>query len=139
MLRGGSYEIYRGSPYQRGYGLGGTFRRFFSWLVPIFKEQALPVIKSGLREIGKTAVITTADIAKDAVNGRDFKSAFRDHVTTGIDNLREKAEKTFTGGGRGRKRKSSTGIKRSGSKLKNYIILKKRKELKDIFSKNESL
>lgn len=42
MLKGGEFEFYKGSPYQRGYGLGGTFRRFFSWLVPIFKEHALP-------------------------------------------------------------------------------------------------
>lgn len=59
------YNIYRGQPNQRGYGIGGTFRRFFSWIVPLFKQHAVPVLNNGLKQIGNTAISTVHDIVKD--------------------------------------------------------------------------
>lgn len=111
-------------PYQRGYGLGGTFRRFFSWIVPILKKHALPVIQDGLKEVGKTALGTAADIAKDSLSGMNVKDSFRERTSAAIDTLKEKAERKLDG----------KGIKRSRKpKKKKYIIIKKRKHLKDIF------
>lgn len=138
--------LYYGAPYQRGYGLGGTFRKFFSWIVPIFKKHALPVLNDGLKEVGKTALTTAADIAKDTVNGINIRDSFRERTNTALDTLKEKAEKKLEGRGyRINKNKKKTyegshslSIKR-GKKLKKKIILiKKRKDLKDIFAKNES-
>lgn len=111
-------------PYQRGYGLGGTFRRFFSWIVPILKKHALPVVQEGLKEVGKTALGTAADIAKDSLNGMDVKDSFRQRTVSAIDSLKEKAERKLDGRGIKRRRKS---------KKQKYIIIKKRKQLKDIF------
>lgn len=34
---GSNYDYFRGDVYQKGYGLGGTFKKFFKWIVPIFK------------------------------------------------------------------------------------------------------
>lgn len=117
-------QLYSGMPYQRGYGLGGTFRRFFSWIVPILKKHAVPVIQDGLKEVGKTALGTAADIAKDSLNGVNIKDAFRDRTSAAIDSLKEKAERKLDG----------KGIKRSRKqKKKKFIIIKKRKHLKDIF------
>ena len=50
---GSDYNYYRGSVYQQGYGMGSTFRKFFKWIVPIFKQHALPTIESGLKHVSK--------------------------------------------------------------------------------------
>lgn len=128
MHKGAGYDFYKGSPYQRGYGLGGAFRRFFSWIVPIFKQHALPTIKDGLKELGKTTLLTTADFAKDVAYGKDIKSSFQERVSSGIDEIKDHVEKKLRGSGKRKKK----GIKRS-SKLKNFLILKKKKQLDDIF------
>jgi len=116
-------NIYRGSPYQHGYGLGGTFKRFFKWLVPLFKKHALPHIESGAKEIGKTALSTAADIAKDAVSGKNIKEAATERINTAVDSIKERAEKALEG----------RGIKRKRKKFKNLVVLKKKSQFKDIF------
>lgn len=110
-------QYYKGSPFQRGYGLGGTFRRFFSWIMPIVQKHAMPAIK----EVGRTAISTAADIAKDAVSGKDLKESAQERVSAAIDSIKNKAESKLIDG---------KGIKRKGKK---YYIIKKRKHLKDIF------
>ena len=70
-----SSNIFRGSQYQRGYGLGGAFRRFFNWIVPLVQKHAAPAIESGLKVVGKTALSAAADIAKDVVAGTSVVQA----------------------------------------------------------------
>lgn len=125
---GGAYnlDVFRGSSYQRGYGLGGSFRSFFKWLVPIFKEHALPLLKSGAQEVGKEAISSITNIAKDAVNGRNIKEAAGEHLNSAVDNLKEKVNKKLSG----------KGIKRR-KKRKNTIIFRKKAKLNDIFDQNE--
>lgn len=125
---GGAYDfnVFRGATYQRGYGLGGSFRSFFRWLVPIFKEHALPLLKSGAQEVGKKAISSISNIAKDAVNGRNIKEAAGEHLNTAVDNLKEKVNKKLRG----------KGIKRR-KKRKNTIIFQKKAKLNDIFDQNE--
>ena len=43
----GGYEVFKGPMYQQGYGLGGYFRKFFKWIVPIAEKHVLPHLKSG--------------------------------------------------------------------------------------------
>jgi len=125
---GGGYDfnVFRGASYQRGYGLGGSFRSFFRWLVPIFKEHALPLLKSGAQEVGKEAVSSITNIAKDAVNGRNVKEAASEHLSSAMDNLKNKVNKKLSG----------KGIKRR-KKRKNTIIFRKKAKLNDIFDQNE--
>ena len=33
-------NYFRGTPYQRGYGLGGAFKSFFRWILPLIKPIA---------------------------------------------------------------------------------------------------
>lgn len=126
---GSGYNYYKGSAYQQGYGLGSSFRRFFRWIIPIFKEHALPKLESGLKTVGKEALSSAANIAKDYVAGKDLSLAAKEHVSTSIDNLKDKAENSLSG--HGPKKKS---IKRKKS-FKKYFILKKQKNLhnSDIF------
>lgn len=123
--RGGS--IFRGSQYQKGYGLGDQFRRFFSWIVPLVSKHALPTLKEAGKAVGKEALSTAADIAKDTISGKNFKEAAEERVSSAIDTLKNKAEEKLLRG---------KGIKRR-RKSKKYTIIKKKK-LDDIFE-NEAI
>ncbi len=132
---GGDYNYYRGANFQRGYGLGGyayqngaglggMFRKFASWVMPLLRKHALPTLNSGAKAIGREALDSAADVAKDLISGRNFSESMNQRLGTAIDVLKEKAEKKLDGHGINRKRK-----------LKNLVILKKKKKInhKDIF------
>jgi hypothetical protein len=128
---GGEYNYFRGSNFQQGYGLnyqqgaglGTMFRKFASWVVPIFKKHALPVIESSIKTVGHEALNSAADVAKDLVSGKNLKEASSERLITAIDNLKQKAENKLEG----------KGIKRK-KKLKNLVIFKnKKKRFQDIF------
>jgi hypothetical protein len=128
---GGEYNYFRGSNFQQGYGLnyqqgaglGTMFRKFASWVVPIFKKHALPVIESGIKTVGKEALDSAADVAKDIISGKNLKEASSERLISAIDNLKQKAENKLQG----------KGIKRK-KKLKNLVIFKNKKtRFQDIF------
>jgi hypothetical protein len=135
---GGEYNYYKGSQFQDGYGLiqfqtgdgfSDIFRRFASWVVPIIKKHAVPTLESGVKALGREALDSAANVAKDLLSGRDFKESATNRYKSAIDSLKEKAEKSLEGRGlKGRaiKRKRSTP---------NKIILKKLKTTRnpDIF------
>ena len=115
----GGYEVFKGPMYQQGYGLGGYFRKFFKWIVPIAEKHVLPHLKSGLNVVGNQALASVANIATDAVKGRDIQEAVKENVSQAIDNLKTKAERKLRGEGHKQKKKK--------------IIYKKRKISNDIF------
>ena len=142
---GGSvnYDYFRGNVYQKGYGLGGTFKKFFKWIIPIFNKHALPVVKSGLKSVGKEALSSVANIAKDVVAGEDIKNSASKNITGSINNIQQSLERKMEGRGVKRKYlvektinkkfKPNTNIK-GNQKSKKFIILKKQnKEYLDIF------
>lgn len=142
---GSNYDYFRGNVYQKGYGLGGTFKKFFKWIIPIFKTHAVPSVKSGLRHVGKEAASTVAKIATDIVAGKNFKDSAKANVTDSIDNLKNSFINNLDGKGLKRtskinnhasmkKFKPNSGIK-GNSTTENYIILKKRRKKK---TKNKS-
>ena len=120
---GGVQIVFRGPMYQQGYGLGGYFKRFFRWIIPIAQQHLLPHLKTGAETIGKQAVQTISDIANDTISGRNIKESSKQHFDTAINNLKEKVENKLNG--RGIKRK------RNNNKL---VIYKKRKINQDIFN-----
>jgi len=136
---GGDYNYFKGSRFQEGYGLGGyyiqqgsglggMFRKFASWIIPIVKKYAVPTLKSGAEAIGREALQSASNVAKDVLSGVNAKVSLNNNLSKSIDNLKEKAEKSLDG----------RGIKRRKA-FKNLIILKKQKKdkapkYKDIFS-----
>ena len=38
--------VFKGSPFQRGFGIGNVFKRFFRWVIPIIKSNAMPIVKN---------------------------------------------------------------------------------------------
>jgi len=125
---GGDYNNFKGSRFQEGYGLGGyyiqqgsglggMFRKFASWIIPIVKKYAVPTLKSGAEAIGREALQSASNVAKDVLSGVNAKVSLNNNLSKSIDNLKEKAEKSLDG--RGIKRKKT---------FKNLIILKKQKK-----------
>jgi hypothetical protein len=96
---------FRGPMYQRGYGLGSYFKKFVTWAIPLLKQHALPVAQS----IGKEVVKNVAEVATDALDGKDIKES----VKTKIKNSLEKIQK-----GKGLKRKRKTKQKKSNKQKK---------------------
>jgi len=135
---GSDYNTYRGSLYQRGYGMGGIWNRLMKWVIPLVTRNAVPLLKEAGKAVGKEALGSVVNIAKDALVGKSVKDSLKENANTaidnlklkaydGIDNLKLKAENALSG----------KGIKRRRS-MKKMIILKKRnnkrKKFDDIFN-----
>lgn len=81
----GISQVYIGTPYQRGHGigsfLGGLFRR------------VLPFLKSGAKAVGKEALKSGLNIAHDVLDhGVTLKEAARDRLRESGRNLKRKAQ-----------------------------------------------
>ncbi len=138
---GSGFNVYRGLPYQKGYGLGGSFRRFFRWIVPIFKKHALPILKSTAKVIGNEALSSVSNISKDIINGNNIADSVQSRLNEAVDNLKTKAEDTLEGRGFEKKLKHKSthskykGIKKK-TKFQKFNIKEKiaSKRYTDIFS-----
>jgi hypothetical protein len=85
-----------------GFGLGGLFKNFLSFLTPFFnkaKENAIPILKSAARELGKEVVKSTSEIAKDVLEGKKLGESAKERITNSIENLTEKANEKMKGNG----------------------------------------
>ena len=116
-------RIYRAQMYQRGYGLGNAFKRFFRWIVPIFKQHALPALKSGATALKDEALSSASNIVNDVLEGKDIKESANQNLESSIANIKDKVEKKLQG----------KGIKGRRKKLK--VLYKKQHA---VFSQNES-
>lgn len=131
VQEGSGDYIYKGTLTQRGYGLGGTFQRFFKWIVPLFQKHAVPALQEGAKELGKKALTTVSNVAKDAAEGKNVLESAKSHVNTAIEDLATKIEEKLENKkGRGLKKKLKP------KKFKKYIILKKQK-VSDIFQNDD--
>ncbi|GFV01910.1 uncharacterized protein F54H12.2 [Trichonephila clavipes] len=63
---GNGLPYYAGQSFQKGYGIGGWFKRLF--------RTALPFLKSGAKSVGKEVLKTSTQIANDMLEGRVFQS-----------------------------------------------------------------
>ncbi|GBM08449.1 hypothetical protein AVEN_263319-1 [Araneus ventricosus] len=63
--KGSGIRYYEGVSFQKGYGLGGIFRRLF--------RAALPFLVKGGKALRKEALITGTNVINDVVSGEDIK------------------------------------------------------------------
>ena len=105
----GNENVFKGSPFQKGYGLGGAFRRFFSWVMPILKQNLQPHIGN----IGKEIVSGVTNFTSDAIKGKDLEESAKQNFKQAVKNLGG-----HVGDGYKRKRKS----KKSKSKKKKRTL-----------------
>ena len=117
-------DPFRGPPYQLGYGLGGSFRKFFKWIIPLVKQHTLPHVA----DIGRTAMSSVGDFARDVAQGQDLKSSATLHMNKAVAAVKEQVEKKLRGG----KRKKRKIIRKTKPKDK-IIIRKQSKKFSDIF------
>ena len=60
-------SYYSGRQFQRGYGLGGLFLSI--------GRVVLPMIKSGIKTVGKEVLRSGAELTSDALQGKNSKKA----------------------------------------------------------------
>ncbi|GFV77973.1 uncharacterized protein TNCV_1271 [Trichonephila clavipes] len=67
--KGSGLTHYKGINFQKGYGIGGIFRRLF--------RAALPFLVKGGKTIGKEVLMTGNRVASDVFSGGNFKEAVK--------------------------------------------------------------
>ena len=107
---GSGMPVYQGSQIQRGHGLGSVLSGFF--------RNVWPLIRNGLKSLGRHTFKTGVDVANDVVAGSSFKDSARKRVPEGIKTF---VSSQFDQSGSG-KRKRRLSLKR-----------KRKKSRKDIF------
>ena len=114
----GSSPVFRGAPWQRGYGqmgygLGGLFRSL--------ARAVMPLAKSGAKALGKIALNTGAGVLNDVTSGKSVKEAAKSRLNQAAKDAGKKAVnrvQRFAQTGRGKrskKTKRKTGKKRKAS------------------------
>jgi hypothetical protein len=117
---GNGLNFYRGSPYQKGFGLGGLFRSFFRAAVPLFK--------SGAKAVGKQLFHSGVDLLNDVTQGHDVKTAAKRRLKEAGNVLADKAStkvKSMIGSGKRNKKRKRTRapvITRRAKKEKTHDI-----------------
>lgn len=140
------YYYYQ-SPYQiRGRGIGSVFMKFF--------KAVSPMLKKGLKSVGREALSASADILSDQ-SRRPIKEVIQSRSKRAYHNLKRKAEKTMekvmegSGISRGIKRrlnansdqsilairpaKKQRKLKSRQTKKKRVVKNKNKNKIKDIF------
>ena len=123
----GSGPVFQGARFQKGYGLGGIFSKFFKWITPVLKTHAIPLLKSGAQSLGTEAVKAAANIVTDAIHGKNFEESAKQHGNEAFQTLKNKAQSVFHQKGSGKKRK------KQNRKVISKKIEKRTRRLKDIF------
>lgn len=93
---GNGLAVFKGATVQRGHGIGGFFSRLL--------RGAMPLLKSGAKIVGKQLIDTSANVAKDLINGEDLKSAALQNFSTGGKQLLSTLTGTLKSKGTKRKR-----------------------------------
>ncbi|GFX36732.1 uncharacterized protein TNCV_1543361 [Trichonephila clavipes] len=80
---GSGLTHYKGINFQKGYGIGGIFRRLF--------RAALPFLVKGGKTIGKEVLMTGSRVASDVLSGENFKEALKTRSKESGKKLAQKA------------------------------------------------
>ena len=117
--------VFRGSSYQKGYGFGDVFKRFFKWIVPIVRENAKPIVK----RVGREALKTAVNIANDTIGGDSIKESAKKRITESLSNITSQS-----GNGMVKNNKKVYKRKRSLSKNKSLGIKKRKLDIFDNYN-----
>ncbi|GFU79813.1 uncharacterized protein F54H12.2 [Trichonephila clavipes] len=111
--RGSGLTHYKGINFQKGYGIGGIFRRLF--------RAALPFLVKGGKTIGKEVLMTGSRVASDVLSRENFKEAVKTRSRESGKKLAQKAIDRVQSmvGKRQYKRKHSPGCVKSELELFN--------------------
>lgn len=108
---GNGLAVFKGATVQRGHGIGGFFSNLF--------KGAMPVLKSGLKTVGKELLSAGVDIARDALQGKDVKTTAKRRMLASGDNLLSKFSDKMRGSGlRPIKRRHRAALRNCSNKAK---------------------
>lgn len=117
----GYIPTFTGDITQQGFGIGGIFANLFRRVLPLLKQNVLPIVKRAAGQVGKNLLTSGANVVKDVVLEKQnikqsLKRRTKDALHNIIDNI---GDSNQTGKGFVRKRK--------------VCPVKRRKLTKDIF------
>ena len=84
---GRGLPVFTGPRTQRGYGLGGILGGLF--------RSAMPLIKQGVKTLGREVLNTGVGIAQDALDGKNIKTATKTRLHRAGRNLTQKAVRSL--------------------------------------------
>lgn len=126
--------VFKGSPYQRGHGIG-------SFLGGLFRS-VLPLLSSGAKAIGKEALTAGVGLLTDMANSRPMEESIKGRLKNANSNLKRKADekidRLMSGSGYITKRKQQSALIQS-LKSKAKVVRNNKKtfnhnNIKDIFT-----
>jgi hypothetical protein len=107
--REGHMMVFHGGPFQRGYGqVGYGLGSFFQSLV----RKAIPLLQKGAKTVGKAALDTGVNVAKDVLAGNNLRDSAKARLQQKARTMKEQAWNEITsqvGSGTSKRRR---GIKR---------------------------
>jgi hypothetical protein len=118
----GGMPVYYGARYQRGMGIGSMFKMFARWILPVAKTHVVPVLKDAAKFVGSEAIKTAANIATDAIDGKEVNESVKERAKESIGSLSEKTQAIIQKGGN---RDNIKGIMKKRKRSKKNYILKK--------------
>ena len=111
--QGNGMAVFRGSPWQvgygqMGYGLGGLFRNAARFIMPL--------VKTGAKTLGKIGLNTGANLLGDVLEGKNLKKSVKSRLGEAGNVVKQKAvtklKKTLGQTGSGKKRRTKKKVKR---------------------------
>ena len=110
---------FHGQQYQRGYGLGSMFKRLFRWVVPIIKDNAMPILNSTFNKISANINDGISNFSDDLKNPDTcIKESAKHRLNETLNNLKNNFQ-------------SGKGIKRKKKKNLKYLKYKREKNIFD--------
>jgi hypothetical protein len=95
----GGMPVYYGARYQRGMGIGIMFKSFARWILPVAKTHVVPVLKDAAEFVGSEAIKTAANIATDAIDGKELNKSVKERAKESIGSIIEKIQSIIQKGG----------------------------------------
>ena len=136
--RGRGMPVFRGSPWQAGYGLqtgyglGGLFRSMSRAVVPLVKKgvkAVAPLAKRGANILGNIALQSGSDFLGNLFAGKNVKEAAKARTMEAANTAKRKAISKLRGQtGSGRRRNRSKSVKRAGKKRKTSVSTARRSQ-----------
>lgn len=85
---GGGLPVFRGDPFQQGYGIGNLISGLFRQAIPLLSKTLIPALKSTAKHAGKTLLRSGANVMKDVILDRkDLKQSVKRHAKSGLDEI----------------------------------------------------
>ena len=114
---------YSGTPYMKGYGLGGILSGVLRSVVPMFKSAGKTLLREGLK--------TGTEILTDALDGRNIKESASQRLSQSARQLTQRAARNLSNRlNSGVVRKGVNKKRKSGTKTQKRRVKRNR----DIFS-----